>query len=183
MTARSGRTQPFVFVDRDGTIIADHHYLSDPAGLVFLPGAVQGLRNITAAGYRLVIATNQSGVGRGYLTARMANAINTRLIELLTAEAVPVEMVVACYHRPEDNCDCRKPARGLADRVRDATGSPLTGAALIGDKPSDIGFGKAIGARSILIVRGQGNAPDWGQIATAADLVSASNIMASWDDR
>jgi D-beta-D-heptose 7-phosphate kinase / D-beta-D-heptose 1-phosphate adenosyltransferase len=174
--------RPFVFLDRDGTINVDRHYLSDPAGLALLPGAARGLRALAADGYRLVIATNQSGVGRGYFTARMADDINARLIELLAAEAVPIEMVVACYHKPEDNCHCRKPARGLADRVCDATGASLAGAIVIGNKKSDMGFAKAIGARGILITPTPEIAPDCGQMATARDLSSAAIIVAAWNN-
>jgi histidinol-phosphate phosphatase family protein len=174
------RDRPIVFLDRDGTIVVDRHYLSDPAGLELLPGAAEGLRRLSATGYRLAIATNQSGVGRGYFPESAAETVNARLVAMLAAESVTIDAVACCFHGPDEGCDCRKPARGLADRIVLAIGGSLEGAIAIGDKASDMSFAKAIGARGVLITAEPAKAPDCGQSAAVRDLVEAADIVNTW---
>ncbi|MGC9954250.1 MAG: HAD family hydrolase [Rhizomicrobium sp.] len=174
------RDRPIVFLDRDGTIVVDRHYLSDPARLELLAGAAEGLRRLSAVGYRLAIATNQSGVGRGYFSESVAEVVNARLVAMLAAESVTIDAVACCYHSPDEDCDCRKPARGLADRIVHAIGGSLEGAVVIGDKVSDMSFAKAIGGRGVLLAPEPVNAPDCGQLAAARDLIEAADIVNTW---
>ena len=92
----------FVLLDRDGTIIADRHYLSDPAGVALLPGAAAGLRQLRQLGLGLAVITNQSGVGRGYFTAEQVDQVHRRMARLLEDEKVFLDGIYFCPHAPAE---------------------------------------------------------------------------------
>lgn len=171
---------PIAFLDRDGAIVVDKHYLDDPSGLEFLPGAVDGLKTLSAMGYALALVTNQSGVGRGYFSRQTAEAVNTRLVRLLAERGVVIDAVAMCPHAPDEGCDCRKPAPGMAHQTARRIGQGFEGAVVIGDKASDIGLAKAICARGILIAEA-GSEPH-GADGVAEDMVEAAAILAMLDD-
>ena len=150
--------RPAVFLDRDGTIVHDRpgFYLTDPRGLKFYAGAFKALRLLADLGYRLIIVTNQSGVGRGYMTLARSKAINMRLVGILRAKGVEPDGVYFCPHTREDGCECRKPKRGLADEAMRAHEIDPSGSFVIGDKLSDIKLADAIGAGAILLKTGHG---------------------------
>jgi D-glycero-D-manno-heptose 1,7-bisphosphate phosphatase len=156
-----------VFLDRDGTIVVDKHYLADADGLELLPNAAAGLRELQDLGGRLVVVTNQSGVGRGYFDEAALAAMNARLEELLAAEGVELAGIYACPHAPDAGCDCRKPATGLFTRAGDELGLELEGSFVVGDGESDVEAGARIGATTIRIGV---EAPD---LVAAAELVRA----------
>ena len=174
------RARPIAFLDRDGTINVDRHYIADPGKVELLPGAAEGLRRMAAAGYRLVIVTNQSGVGRGLVSAEAADAVTARLLAILEAESVRIELAVACPHAPQDGCRCRKPAPGLIERALHRIGGSLDGAVVVGDKASDIGLALAVGIPGVLVATEGAARPDHGQSATVHDLVEAADVMAAW---
>jgi D-glycero-D-manno-heptose 1,7-bisphosphate phosphatase len=140
-----------VVLDRDGTIVVDRGYLSDPAGLEFESGATEGLRLLSLAGYRLVVATNQSGVGRGLFTLEQLDAMNARLMAMVESAGARLDAIYSCPHAPHDQCDCRKPAQGLLQRAASELGFDPASAIVIGDKDSDIEFGRRAGAKTVLI--------------------------------
>ncbi|NHZ48831.1 HAD-IIIA family hydrolase, partial [Nitratidesulfovibrio liaohensis] len=111
-----------VLLDRDGTVIEDRHYLSDPSGVTLLPGAARGLAALAAAGARLFLVTNQSGIARGYFTEADLHACNARLDELLGEHGVSLADTAFCPHGPDDGCACRKPAPGMWLTLRDRHG-------------------------------------------------------------
>ena len=169
-------SDPFlVLLDRDGTINIDKHYLSDPEGLELLPQAVNGLKTLSDAGAIFAIVTNQSGIGRGYFTQETSDAINARLLEMLTAECVKIAHIATCPHSPEEGCLCRKPSPLLALQCAQATNLPLQGAYVIGDESSDVGLAVAIGAQGILISDNDKN--QCGQVATVPDLAKAAGFI------
>lgn len=173
----------FVLVDRDGTIIFDKHYLADPDGVELIPGAAEGLRNLRALGFGIVVVTNQSGIGRGYFTAEDQDRVHARMCELLAAEGVTVDGIYTCPHAPEQDCTCRKPLPGLAEQAMAEHGFDPKAAFVIGDKKADIDLGKAIGAISILVRTGKGAAEEAKGKASAADhivddLRAAAGIIA-----
>ena len=145
-----------VLLDRDGTIIEEKEFLSDPEGVVLLPGAVQGLKKLQDAGAVLVVVSNQSGIGRGYYTEAAMHAVNQRLAELLQARGITLAHFFVCPHHPETGCDCRKPGTALLEQAAKATGLLLADAYMIGDKISDIEAGKAAGCKTILVLTGYG---------------------------
>ena len=146
----------FALLDRDGTVIADRHYLADPAGVELLPGAADGMRRLRDAGVEMAIVTNQSGVGKGLFTAAALEAMHDRLRELLAAEGVAVRGIYYCPHTAADACRCRKPLPGLAEAAAQELGIDLTRAFVVGDKEADIDLARAVGATGILVRTGYG---------------------------
>ncbi len=146
----------FVLLDRDGTIIYDEDYLSDPAGVRLLPGAASGMRKMLAAGWRIVIITNQSGIGRGYFSEIDYQAVTARLKDLLAKERVRIEGIYHCPHAPDVKCECRKPLTGLAEAAAAELGFSLSDCVVAGDKPADVNLGKNIGGKGVLVRTGYG---------------------------
>ena len=147
-----------VFLDRDGTILEDRHYLADPEGVALLPGAASGLRRLQAAGIALVVVSNQSGVARGLISPAALAAVEERFRSLLAAEGVTLAGSYHCPHRAEDGCDCRKPRAGLARRAAAELGLDLQGCMVVGDKPADIGLARHLGVTAVLVRTGEGAA-------------------------
>src|SRR5215813_3526086 len=99
----AGGARP-VILDRDGTLVIDRHYLDDPGQLCFLPGAAEALRMLSRNGHRLIVITNQSGVGRGRFTLERMHEINERLIEMTTAAGARIDAIYSCPHEPAAGC-------------------------------------------------------------------------------
>jgi len=148
MTARA------VFLDRDGTLMADVGYPRHPDQVTLLPGAAEGLAACRDAGFRLAIISNQSGVGRGYFGADAVRAVHQRLLDLLAAEGVPIDDAQYCLHAPEDDCACRKPSPLMIERSARQLGVDLAASFMVGDKPSDVEAGRRAGCRTILLSPG-----------------------------
>ena len=152
----TGATVRDILLDRDGTLIEDRHYLSDPAQVVLLPGVAPALRRLSQAGCRLFVVSNQSGVGRGYFSLESAHACNERLAQLLAAHDAHVTDMLLCPHSPEEGCACRKPRTGMWDALRGRHGLQAAHTAMIGDKCDDVRFGRAAGLRTVLVLTGKG---------------------------
>lgn len=146
----------YVVLDRDGTIIVDKHYLADPEGVELLPGAAEALARLARAGLGLVVATNQSGIGRGYFGEQDMHRVNERLDELLAEHGVRIERYYFCPHGPNEGCECRKPCTGMLDAARAELGLDPARAFVVGDKVSDVELGRRAGAVSILVRTGKG---------------------------
>lgn len=155
-TASCFAPRRFVLLDRDGTIIVDKNYLSDPAGVELLPGAAEGLLLLQKSGFGLVVVTNQSGIGRGYYSIQDMDAVNKRMCLLLADSGIVFDGIYFCPHGPHDKCDCRKPLPGMALRAAAELGFELELAVVIGDKAADLDLARAIGARSVLVRTGYG---------------------------
>lgn len=133
-----------VFLDRDGTINVDKHYLYKIEEFEFIPGAIEGLRMLSKAGYQLIIITNQSGIGRGYYTETDFQNLNQWMIDALAGHNVEIKQVYYCPHLPDAEnekyrleCDCRKPKLGM---YREAIGEydiELRKSYAIGDRLRD----------------------------------------------
>jgi histidinol-phosphate phosphatase family protein len=157
-----------VFLDRDGTVMADRHFLADPAGVELLPGAAAGLRRMRDLGAALVVVTNQSGVGRGYFDLGAVERVNDRLRELLAAEGIELDGIYVCPHGPDEGCACRKPEPGLFLQARDELGLDLGASFVVGDREVDVEAGRRLGATPIRIGR---EAED---LSAAADLIETA---------
>lgn len=175
--------RPFALLDRDGTIIVERHYLGEPGQIEFLPGAVEGLRHLLQMGLGVVVLTNQSGVGRGFFDETQLDLIHRRFRELLNNEGIPLEGVYSCPHTPENNCSCRKPKPGLAQRAAQELGFDLGASFVIGDKPADIELGRNVGATTFLVRTGYGagfvNDPTVNPDYVADDLFAAAQTIQS----
>jgi D-glycero-D-manno-heptose 1,7-bisphosphate phosphatase len=141
-------------IDRDGTIIVDKVYLSDPAGIDFTPGAIEGLRLLRDAGFVLVLITNQSGIARGFFDARTLERIHDRLKSMLAAEGLRLEAIYFCPHSPDDGCDCRKPAPGMVNQAMRDLGFRPSDTVLIGDSDADMGAAAAAGVKRVRVGAG-----------------------------
>lgn len=150
-SAASAQSDRVVVLDRDGTLVIDRDYLDDPAGLEFAPGAADGLKWLFDRGHRLVVVTNQSGVGRGFFPLARLEAMNARLNAMVESIGARLEGIYFCPHAPEAGCGCRKPASDLMTRAATELGFDPARSVVIGDKLSDIEFGHRVGAMTILI--------------------------------
>ncbi len=158
-----------VLLDRDGTLIEDRHYLHDPSGVVLLPGVGEGLRALAAAGCRLGVLTNQSGIGRGYYTEADMHAVNRRMEKLLAVFGVRLEGIWFCPHAPEENCQCRKPKPGMALDAARAMGANLVSTVIVGDKTCDVELAHGVGAKSVLVRTGREDVTDTAGAEYVAD--------------
>jgi D-glycero-D-manno-heptose 1,7-bisphosphate phosphatase len=156
-----------VFLDRDGTIIEDKHYLADPAGVVLLPGAVEALRLLQEAGYLLIVISNQSGVGRGYFSEEAVAAVQQRVEELLGEEGVTLDAFKYCPHGPDEGCACRKPKPGMLLEVAAKFDVTLSESASIGDRTRDAEAGLAAGCATNIVL---------GSVESGSPLESAIDI-------
>jgi histidinol-phosphate phosphatase family protein len=145
-----------VFLDRDGTINEDVGYLSDPAGLVVIEGAAKAIRLLNEKKIKVIVVSNQSGVGRGYYTDSDVEAVNLRLRELLAAKGAALDAIYYCNHHPDVDCQCRKPGTGMAELAALEHELNSSMAYVVGDKGSDIGLARNLKAKGILVLTGKG---------------------------
>lgn len=166
------RPQPpaAVLFDRDGTLVHDVPYNGDPALVELRPDALPALARLRAAGVKVGLVTNQSGVALGLIGADQVEAVNTRVAEL----AGPFDAVVWCPHGPDDGCGCRKPAPGMVLEAARSLGVPPERCAVVGDTGADVGAALAAGARGVLVPNDVTAFDEIDAAAeTAADLVAA----------
>jgi len=142
-----------VFLDRDGTLIENRHYLASPEGVVLLPGVPEAVGAMLAAGTRLFLFTNQSGVGRGYFTLTDVEAVNRRMIELLGHGADVFTRICIATERPDEPQVYRKPSPRFIREMLTEHGIQAAAAWMVGDSPADWQAGLAAGVRVAAIVR------------------------------
>lgn len=150
--------RPAVFLDRDGTVVVEKDYLSDPAEVALVPGAARALRRLADAGYLLVIVTNQSGIARGLYDEGAYRAVTRRMTALLHEDGVALDAVKHCPHHPDHTgpCSCRKPATGMHREAASELGIDASASWFVGDKASDVLPAAELGGRGILVLTGYG---------------------------
>jgi D-glycero-D-manno-heptose 1,7-bisphosphate phosphatase len=146
------------FLDRDGTVIEEVHYLAEPDRIAFVPGAFEALRLLRDAGYSLVIVTNQSGIARGFYTTDQYRAVEARMEEMLAAEGITIDAAFFCPHHPDFSgpCDCRKPLLGMYRDAERNLGLDLAASVYIGDRLRDVEPALKLGGRGVLVQTGFG---------------------------
>ncbi len=140
-----------IFVDRDGTINRDVHYLDSPDKFMMYPGVGQGIKTLKKKGYKIIVITNQSGIGRGYFTEQQLLIIHKKMAEEFQQFGVALDGIYYCPHHPDDQCNCRKPRTGLLEQAITDHNIDVKKSFMIGDKILDIGAGKKTGVRTVLI--------------------------------
>jgi histidinol-phosphate phosphatase family protein len=181
-----------VFLDKDGTLIEDVPYNVDPTRIQLTPGALTGLRQLHAAGYRLIVITNQSGVAHGYFPETSLAAVEARLRHLLAPAGVPLAGFYYCPHHPDGRvagyavaCACRKPEPGLLLQAARDHALDLGRCWFVGDILNDIEAGRRASCRTVLL--DNGHETEWHDTPlrrphyTAPDLASAATIIIGAD--
>lgn len=149
----SGALPSVVFLDRDGTIIEDAHFIRSPDDVRLLPGAAAAIAQLNEKSIPVVVVTNQSGIARGFFTVGDYEAVRARVDELLAEKGARIDRSYYCPHHPDISgpCECRKPAAKLfRDALKDL-GLPAESAAYIGDRWRDVAASKELGGRGIII--------------------------------
>ncbi len=151
--SRAVPNRPAVFIDRDGTIIADAHYLADPAGVRLLPGASAAIARANMSGMLVIVVTNQSGIARGLITPAQYEAVRARTDRLLGEHGARVDATYHCPHWPAITgpCDCRKPGLGMYRTAAADFGIDLARSAFIGDRWRDVQPARETGGIGVLV--------------------------------
>lgn len=146
-----------VILDRDGVINVDsEHFIKNPAEWQPIPGSLEAIARLNHMGYRVVIASNQSGVGRGLFDMDALNAINDKMYRSLTQVGGRIDALFYCPHAAESNCDCRKPKPGMLVDIGQRFNVDLAGVPAIGDSLRDLQAAAAVGAQPMLVLTGKG---------------------------
>jgi len=145
-----------VFLDRDGTINQEIHYLTDPRDLELLPSVAEAIKMLNEAKFEVIIVTNQSAIARGLLTKRKLEEIHNRLLKILNDKGAKIDAIYYCPHHPDENCTCRKPKSGLIFKASKEHSIDLSESYVVGDKLIDIKSGRNAGCKAILVLTGYG---------------------------
>jgi rfaE bifunctional protein nucleotidyltransferase chain/domain len=145
-----------VFLDRDGTINEQVPYLHDPEKFRLLPGSSEGIKMLQDKGFRIVVVSNQPGIGMGYFPEEDFYRVNREMLKQLSGKGIRIDRIFYCPHSKGEKCRCRKPELDLIRRAEHEMGIDLSHSYLIGDKTADIETGKRAGIRTILVSTGYG---------------------------
>ncbi|OIP21466.1 MAG: D-glycero-beta-D-manno-heptose-1,7-bisphosphate 7-phosphatase [Comamonadaceae bacterium CG2_30_57_122] len=148
-----------VILDRDGTINQDSaEFIKTADEWLPLPGAIEAIARLNHAGWHVVVASNQSGLGRGLFEVSDLNEIHAKMHSLLAAVGGRIDAVFYCPHAPTEGCHCRKPEPGLFEQISDRYGFSLKGVPVVGDTARDVLAGVAVGCEPHLVLTGKGAA-------------------------
>ncbi|HEB55377.1 MAG TPA: D-glycero-beta-D-manno-heptose 1,7-bisphosphate 7-phosphatase [Gammaproteobacteria bacterium] len=146
-----------VILDRDGVINQDSDdYIKSVDEFIPYPDSLDAIARLNQAGYLVAIATNQSGIGRGYYDESTLQAMHEKLAQQLAPHGGHIDHLAWCPHRPDQGCDCRKPRPGLLQQIGRHFGINLNGVTMVGDSPGDIAAARAVGAHPVLVKTGKG---------------------------
>jgi D-glycero-D-manno-heptose 1,7-bisphosphate phosphatase len=148
--------RPTLLVDRDGTLIEEGEYMKYPRQVKFLPDVYATLRKLRAAGFPVVVVSNQSGVGRGLISLAQLKRVNATFLSLLKKHKAPISGLYWCPHAPSEHCPCRKPKLGMPKQAARELGISWRKSISIGDRPSDVLLGQRTGGQGILVKTGYG---------------------------
>jgi D-glycero-D-manno-heptose 1,7-bisphosphate phosphatase len=175
MTGRLA-TNGLIVLDRDGVINRDsREFVKDADEWLPLPGSIGAIADLSAAGYTIAVASNQSGLARGLFDRNALRAMHRKLRRLVAAEGGRVDRIVVCPHGPDDRCNCRKPLPGLLHRLASHYGTSLKGVPVVGDSLRDLLAAEAAGATPVLVRTGNGR-------KTSANLPDSLRSVRVFDD-
>ena len=168
-----------VFLDRDGTLVVEKNYLSDPGQVEIFPDAPEAMKRLQNAGFKLFIVTNQSGIGRGYYTLEAMHRVNARLLKELARHDIRFEKIYFAPEAPEEPSRGRKPSPQFLFDARDEFGIDLSQSYMIGDKLIDLECGRNAGVKKSILVRtGYGAALEPQIAGKLADAVVVDDLTA-----
>ena len=147
-----------LILDRDGVINYDSDaYIKSVEEWIPLPGSIEAIAQLSKAGWTVAIATNQSGIARGYYDIATLDAMHARLRTLVAEQGGEVGLVVYCPHGPDEGCDCRKPKPGMLKIISEHYKVPLAGIWFVGDSLGDLEAAKAVDSQPVLVKTGKGD--------------------------
>ena len=154
-----------VFLDRDGVINRDYGYVHRLENFEFMPGAIEGMSQLSKIGFKLIVVTNQSGIARGFYDEATFFSLTNWMRDELSLHHIHLLDIYFCPHHPEGVvegyariCDCRKPAPGMLLRARADHGIDMPASVMMGDKPSDVEAARAAGVGSAFLISRAGSA-------------------------
>ena len=161
--------QPAIFLDRDGVIIENKdNYVQTWEDVEIFPQSLEALNRVSQSGYKVVIITNQSGIGRGIIPWNEADRINQRLVQVIKLAGGRVDGIFVCPHKPDEGCECRKPKPGLFYQAAATLSLDLSRSVMVGDAITDLEAAHAAGVRILaLVLTGRGG----DQIGLARDFL------------
>jgi D-glycero-D-manno-heptose 1,7-bisphosphate phosphatase len=146
-----------VVLDRDGVINFDSdQYIKSPAEWRPIPGSIEAIARLNQNGFRIAVATNQSGIGRGLFDMATLNAINDKMMELVFRQGGRIDAIFFCPHTAVEECECRKPKTGMLKAIGERFHVELAGTPIVGDSLKDLQAAEAVGAQPILVLTGKG---------------------------
>lgn len=170
-----------VILDRDGVINEDSDdYIKSPAEWRPIPGSLEAIVKLKHAGFRVVVASNQSGLARGLFDYDTLFAIHDKMTRMLADLGTHLDGIFFCPHAPEDACNCRKPRTGLLDDIARRFGRSLEGMPFVGDSLSDVEAAHAVGARPLLVRTGKPTdetRPNALQVPCYDDLKAVASVL------
>jgi D-glycero-D-manno-heptose 1,7-bisphosphate phosphatase len=174
-----------VILDRDGVLNQDSDaYVKSVDEWIPIPGSARAVARLCQAGYQVAVATNQSGLARGYFSQTDLDAMHEKMTTLVTAEGGSFAHIAWCPHGPDDPCDCRKPLPGLIHQIEQSLQVSAQGAWMVGDSIRDLEAGLAAGCQPVLVRTGKGAGSE-SKLAGTAELASTPvfDDLASWVDQ
>lgn len=146
-----------IILDRDGVINYDSdQFIKSPDEWKPLPGSLEAIARLSQAGYRVVVATNQSGVARGLFDMPTLNAIHEKMHKACAQAGGRIDAVFFCPHAADDDCDCRKPKSGMIEEIANRYSADLSGVLSVGDSLRDLEASARLGAQPVLVLTGKG---------------------------
>lgn len=177
----------YVILDRDGVINYDSdHYIKSPEEWIAIPGSLEAIAQLNRCGFRVIVATNQSGIARGYFNYETLNEIHNKFHSELAAVGGCIEEIFFCPHHPEEGCVCRKPKPGLLHQIKEKYAINLPDTFFIGDSFTDVQAAISAGCKPILVLTSKGirsletnpelkNIPHFDNLEQAANYVIAKS--------
>jgi D-glycero-D-manno-heptose 1,7-bisphosphate phosphatase len=165
-----------IFLDRDGVINQEVQFVARPEEFHVLDNSILALKLLMGTDYKLIIITNQSGMGYGYYSEEDYQAVTNKMVKIFAEEGIVIDAIYHCPHRYEEKCDCRKPGTGMLDKAKKEFGIDYERSWFVGDKTSDIKAGENIGVKTILVLTGAGGKD--GRYDVKPDFVAADFLEA-----
>jgi D-glycero-D-manno-heptose 1,7-bisphosphate phosphatase len=179
------RSARLVILDRDGVINQDSNsYIKSPEEWVPIPGSIAAIARLSKAGFRIAVATNQSGLARGYFDEISLANMHSLLCDLVEEQGGQIDTICYCPHGPDEHCHCRKPAPGLLEQIARELDLPVAGAWYVGDSSKDMELALATACKPILVRTGKGaqteaqlSAEQLAGVTVVNDLAAAADLI------